>query len=163
MTDFKLLHCGSRISGADIEALEAQIGINLPVRFRAIYQAYNGGSPVREFWISDEDFEPVRVEGFKSISSVGAQDANETKYIGGCYRRMRERNVIPSKLVPFANDEAGNFICLEKGAGRVIYFAVDTFQTDLDMYLNHINAQRVMSDSFGDFIDSLVGEVDVDF
>jgi len=163
MTDFKLLQCGSPISDADIEALEAQIGIKFPVRFRAIYQAYNGGSPVREFLVSDEDFEPVRVEDFKSISSVGAGDANETKYIGGCYEVMREANIVPSHLVPFANDEAGNFICLEIGAGRVIYFAVDTFQADLDMHLNHINAQRVMSSSFGDFIDSLVDEEDVDF
>ncbi|MCI0915360.1 SMI1/KNR4 family protein [Pseudomonas putida] len=157
------MQSGPPISDADIEALEAQIGIKFPVRFKSIYRAYNGGSPVREFWISDEDFEPVRVVDFKSISSLEAEDTNDTKYIGGCYRLMREKNVVPPQLVPFANDEAGNFICLEIGAERVIYLAVDTFQADLGMRLNHINSQRVMSCSFSDFIDSLVDEGDVDF
>lgn len=163
MNALELLHPSSPICDSDIAGLEAQVGYRFPLEFKRLYRSYNGGSPVREFWIPDEDFEPIRVEEFKSISSIGAADADETKYIGGCYKLMQEKNVLPRQLVPFATDEAGNFICIEAGVGRIIYFAVDTFQADLDMRLNHINAQRVMSASFGEFIESLVDEDHVDF
>jgi hypothetical protein len=163
MKDFKLLNPGLPISEADIEVLEAQIFCKLPLDFKLLYLTYNGGLPVREFWISDDNFEPIRVDDFKSISNIGATNVNETKYIGGCYKLMQEKNVLPCQLVPFASDEAGNFICMEAGTGRIIYFAVDTFQPDIDMHLNHINAQRIMSDSFGEFIKSLVDEDDVEY
>ncbi|MND90693.1 SMI1 / KNR4 family protein [compost metagenome] len=160
---FKLLKSDSPVTEADIEALEINIGFKLPADFKDFYMDFNGGSPSREFWAEDEDFEPIRVEDFKSISRIGASDGCETKYIGGCYRLMQEKKVLPRQLVPFANDEAGNFICIEKDSGRIIYFAVDVFQPDIDMHLNHLNAQRHMSDSFGEFIESLVDEDEVDF
>lgn len=160
---FKLLQPDSPVTEFDIEALEVDIGFKFPVEFKDLYLEFNGGSPSREFWAEDENFEPIRVEDFKSISRVGVSDGLDTKYIGGCYRVMQEKNVLPRQLVPFANDEAGNFICIEKGSGRIVYFAVDVFQPDIDMHLNHLNAQRYMSGSFGEFIESLVDEDEVDF
>ena len=160
--DFKLFNSDVAISGLDIDALESEIGMRFPAEFRALYLTFNGGEPNRAFWAEDENYEPIRVEDFKSIASDGAVDKDETKYIGGCFRLMASRNVLPAHLVPFAVDEAGNFICLDKNEGKVIYFAVDIFQPDIDMHLNHINAQRVLSFSFHEFIGSLIHEDQVD-
>ncbi|MBO9551032.1 MAG: SMI1/KNR4 family protein [Pseudomonas sp.] len=136
--------------------------MRFPAEFRALYLTFNGGEPNRTFWAEDENYEPIRVEDFKSIASGGAVDNDETKCIGGCFRFMVSRNVLPTHLVPFAVDEAGNFICLDKNEGKVIYFAVDIFQPGIDMHLNHINAQRILSLSFHEFIESLIYEDQVD-
>ncbi|MFJ4068946.1 SMI1/KNR4 family protein [Pseudomonas sp. NPDC089996] len=162
MDDLKLINSEVAISGRDIDMLESEIGMKFPPEFRSLYLSYNGGAPNREFWAKDENYEPIRVEDFKSIAIDGALDKDETKYIGGCFRSMVRRNVFPAHLVAFAVDEAGNFICLDKNGGKVIYFAVDVFQPDVDMHINHINAQKILSWSFREFIDSLVYEDEID-
>ncbi|MFK3820120.1 SMI1/KNR4 family protein [Pseudomonas sp. NPDC089407] len=162
MGEFKLFNSDGTVSDLDIDMLESEVGVKFPVEFRQLYLSCNGGAPSREFWAKDENYEPIRVEDFKSIASARAPDKNETKYIGGCFRLMVSRNVLPAHLVPFAVDEAGNFICLDKDKGEVIYFAVDIFQPDVDMHINHINAQRILSLSFRDFVESLVDEDEVD-
>ncbi|MEB6587841.1 SMI1/KNR4 family protein [Pseudomonas asiatica] len=162
MNDFELFNPGVPVSKLDIDGLESEVGVKLPLEFRELYMSFNGGAPSREFWTEDENYEPIRVEDFKSIACEGALDGDDTKYIGGCFRLMVSRNVLPSHLVPFAVDEAGNFICLDKEGGRVIYFAVDIFQSNVDMCINHINAQKILSSSFRMFIDSLVGEDEID-
>lgn len=162
MDDFELFDSGAPVSILDIDNLESEIGMQVPADFRGLYLSFNGGTPNREFWAGDENYEPIRIEDFKSIASAEIVDKDETKYIGGCFNLMVHRNVLPAHLVPFAVDEAGNFICLDKEGGSVIYFAVDVFQSDIDMRINHINAQKMLSSSFRVFIDSLVGEDEVD-
>lgn len=161
MANFTLNNPDCSILGSDIDALELEVGISFPAEFRALYLSFNGGSPSREFWAQDENYEPIRIEDFKSVAGDGVADRGQTKYIGGCYRLMVERDVLPAHLVPFAVDEAGNFICLNKHGGEVVYFAVDVFQPDVDVHINHINAQKILSSSFPGFIQSLVDEDEV--
>lgn len=162
MEEFKLFDSSAPVSEVDIDILESEIGMKLPSEFRTLYLSCNGGTPNREFWAKDVNFEPIRVEAFKGIASDGAPERDETKYIGGCFRLMVSRNVLPAHLVPFAVDEAGNFICLDKDEGKVLYFAVDVFQPDVDMHINHLNAQKILSLSFSEFVESLVDEGEVD-
>jgi len=161
--NFKLIDSGLSVSESDIDALEVLVGFRFPEEFRQLYLSSNGGSPSREFWAEDDNYEPIRVEDFKFIARAGAPDKSETKYIGGCFDFMVRKKVLPPQLVPFAVDEAGNFICFEKWTGKVVYFAVDVFQPDVDMHINHINAQKILSLSFSVFVSSLVDEDDVDF
>lgn len=151
MNSFKLINSGLSVSESDIDALEVLVEFRFPAEFRQLYLFSNGGSPSREFWAEDDNYEPIRVEDFKIIARVDAPDKSETKYIGGCFDFMVRKKVLPSQLVPFAVDEAGNFICFEKGTGKVIYFAVDVFQPDVDMHINHINAKNPIAVIFGDF------------
>ncbi|MHA7116878.1 SMI1/KNR4 family protein [Pseudomonas promysalinigenes] len=162
MVNFKLNNPDISILDSDIDALELEVGISFPAEFRALYLSFNGGSPSREFWAQDKNYEPIRIEDFKSVAGAGVVDRAQTKYIGGFYRRMVERNVLPAHLVPFAVDEAGNFICLDKLGGEVVYFSVDVFQPDVDNHINHFNAQKILSLSFSAFIQSLIDEGEVD-
>ena len=162
MDDFKLFNYGDPVSELDIDMLESEVGAKFPAGFRELQQSCNGGTPSRHFRAKDENYEPIRVEDLTGIAAADASDKDETKYIGGCFRLMVSRNVLPAHLVPFAVDEAGNFICLDKGKGEVIYFAVDIFQPDVDMHINHINAQKILSLSFREFIESLIDEDEVD-
>jgi len=159
----KLLKSDALITESEFKALEAAVSYQFPADFKALYLKFNGGSPDRAAWAEDENYEPIIIRRFKSIARFGATDSSETRYIGGCYQRMVQRDVIPPHLVPFANCLANNFICLDKLSGRVIYFAVDVFQPDIAMCLNHVNAQKYLSASFEAFISSLVDEDEVDF
>lgn len=160
---YRLLKSDAPITESDFSALETAVGYQFPGDFKALYLNFNGGSPNLAAWAEDENYEPIIIRRFKSIAPVGATDSSETRYIGGCYQRMVQRDVIPPHLVPFANCVANNFICLDKHSGRVIYFAVDVFQPDIAMCLNHVNAQKSLSVSFEAFISSLVDEDEVDF
>lgn len=74
---------------------------------------------------------------------------------------MLERNIIPKNLFPFANGWGGNFFCLDLDNYSIIYYATDSFDEDLTMQENHINLQRFLTNSFGNFINGLVKEVDI--
>jgi len=110
MDNFKLYNSDAAIVGHDIDMLESEIGMKFPLEFRKLYLSFNGGAPGREFWTKDENYQPIIIEGFKSIAGDGALDKDETRYIGGCFRSMVSRSALPASLVAFAVDEAGNFI-----------------------------------------------------
>lgn len=85
----------------------------------------------------------------------------DMSHLVGFILAMRHRKVIPDHILPFALDEAGNFICFEKASGEIVYFAVDVFQPDVEMAVNHVAAQKLLSHSFDEFCESLrVDELD---
>lgn len=98
---------------------------------------------------------------FKPFFYNNQTNDNPKSLIDGCYVTMLERYVIPKNLFPFANDWGGNFFCLDLDDYSVIYYATDSFDEELTMQENHISLQRFLINSFGQFINGLVKEVDV--
>ncbi|AMA45749.1 hypothetical protein APT63_08975 [Pseudomonas sp. 22-AL-CL-001] len=87
----------------------------------------------------------------------------DTSHLVGFVLSMQEKKVVPSHILPFAVDEANNFICFEKNSGKVLYFAVDVFRPDVEMAVNHLAAQKILSESFKEFSESLcLGEEEGD-
>ncbi|WP_250548376.1 SMI1/KNR4 family protein [Pseudomonas congelans] len=162
MMIFKLENPGSSITKSDISELEKIIEYALPHAFIDLYLSHNGGRPNREWWDSSNDYEPISISTFKKIAQTGSVDKKETQYIGGCYALMITKHVIPQNMVPFASDQGGNFFCLDKNTGWVIFYTTDSFQPELAMALNHINAQRKLASSFGEFISGLKSEDEID-
>ncbi|MNR21585.1 hypothetical protein D3C85_1384950 [compost metagenome] len=68
---------------------------------------------------------------------------------------MCERQVIPHTLLPFAVDDGGNFFCLDLLSGAVMFYAVDTFRSDVSMAANQVAAQKIIATSFEGFIEGL--------
>ncbi|MEE5154843.1 SMI1/KNR4 family protein [Pseudomonas alliivorans] len=155
MKDFSLMHSGSPLSSADISALENDVGFSLPNSFKALYSMSNGGTPNYSWIITDDGYDPMQIADFKNIYSGGAGNPDDTNLIGGCYKLMRERQVIPHTLLPFAVDDGGNFFCLDLLTGAVIFYAIDTFRPDVSMAANQVAAQKIIAKTFEEFIDGL--------
>jgi len=158
----KLSRSETAIDARDVEALEIQISTQLPESFRQFFLTQNGGVSNRDWWDGDGENEAIRLKRFKAIARSGAQDASDTKYLGGCYTAMTKRQVIPATLLPFAIDDGGNFFCLDLADGCVCFYATDSFDSDLTVTENQVNAYRWLAGTFDDFVSGLKNESDVD-
>lgn len=150
------------ISASDIAALEAQIAVRLPASFKHLFLSYNGGIPDRDCWEGDDGHEVIRVRKFKALSRSDAQDASETRYLGGCYALMTERQVVPMTLLPFAVDGGGNFFCLDLADGSVCFYATDSFDPDSTVVENQRHAYRRLAETFDSFLSGLKDESEVE-
>lgn len=155
MNEFLLYSPGKKIKLSDITALEERIGFKLPALFVKLYLKFNGGSPNRSWVVTDDEYEPMQIAEFKSICSDGAENSAETQFIGGCYKIMCDRQVIPHTLLPFAVDDGGNFFCLDMLNGSIMFYAVDTFRNDVSMAANQIAAQKMIAKSFDRLLEEL--------
>lgn len=162
MLSVKLSRSESEIKQSDLELLESQVSARLPEAFKQFFLTYNGGVSNKDWWDSEDEYEPIRVKKFKAVAPAGASDASETKYIGGCYLAMTGRQVIPATILPFAIDDGGNFFCLDLVQGGVCFFAVDAYDPDLTASENHLNSYRWLVDSFESFMSGLKDESEID-
>ena len=159
----KLSRSESAIDVSDVEVLENQISTHFPDSFKQFFMTHNGGVPDRDWWDGDEENEAIRLKRFKAIARSDAQDASDTKYLGGCYKAMTGRKVIPATLLPFAIDDGGNFFCLDLVDGGVCFYAADCFDSDLTITENQLNAYRWLAQTFDAFVSGLKYASDVDF
>ncbi|MBA1190287.1 SMI1/KNR4 family protein [Pseudomonas entomophila] len=143
--------------------VEKALDFTFPKAFKSLYLKCNGGRPNLEFWNGDTQYEPFRIEFFNPVQVVGEEPLEDQFDLLGFATAMLQKNAIPKTLVPFAFDEADNFICFEKPSGRIIYYTADAFQADVHLSLNHLMAQRLLSNSFDGFCKALVAEEDLDY
>ncbi|SEU11805.1 SMI1/KNR4 family protein [Pseudomonas graminis] len=146
----------------DIESLEVIVNIQLPKDFKEFYLRNNGGVPDKDWWDSEDEYDPIRIKKFKAVASKDDPAAQDTNFLGGCYALMTAKDVIPSTLLPFANDDGGNFFCLDLKKGNVCFFATDSFDSECSPATNHANAYRWIAKTFGSFIEGLKDESEID-
>jgi cell wall assembly regulator SMI1 len=147
------------ISGDDLNALEKAIGASLPDSFKAHYLKYNGGVPENTYWLEPDTGVDFEIAEFKSISASGDDNAPS---ILSTYNSMIRKNVLPSRLLPFANDWGGNFFCLDLGTAAVKFFATDCFDPERSMEVNHKHAERHLCSDFEQFVKHLISEEDLE-
>lgn len=150
-----------KIELADIYKIEEQFSITLPKEFIAHYLRFNGGVPEKSWWESDDEYEPIEVTCFKPFVYNSQTHDEPSSLVEGCYISMLERDVIPIKLLPFANDWGGNFFCLDLEDYSIIYYANDSFDESLTMQENHQRLQRKLTNTFENFVNGLVKEEDL--
>ena len=155
MIENKFSGNSSTITASDLDHLESAIGKSLPTSFRTHYLKYNGGTPERTYWQTEDFNDPVEVSTFKPVS-----DGEST--ILSTYQLMLKKNVIPKNLLPFANDWGGNFFCLNLDTGGVSYFTKDTFDSALSPEENHAKSEKLICSNFLRFVQGLIDEEDVD-
>ena len=142
----------------DIKEVEDLLNYKFPESFVALYLKYNGGCPQKSYLCCSGGFEPLEVAYFMPIKYNMDDNNNPNSLLEGTYFLMKEKNVIPEELLPFAHDWGGNFFCLSMENNKIYFYVHDEFDPDLSMEENQIKAQRCVSDSFDDFINSLVTE-----
>jgi hypothetical protein len=119
------------VSESELARVEASLGVSIPDGYRTFLQATDGGRPV------EDTFSPkVGVTNF-----LGAR--------GILKQRARLRGRIPENLLPIADAEGGNLICISVAEGDVgaIYF--------WDHELEGEKAAERLEASFDDFVSKL--------
>jgi cell wall assembly regulator SMI1 len=162
MALIKLSKSEPTVYRSDLEFLESSIGHRLPESFKAFYLEQDGGVSDKNWWDSGDEYEPVRVKKFKSVAVSGADDAADTRFLGGCYVAMTSKDVIPQTLLPFAIDDGGNFFCLDLTDGNVCFYATDSFDPESSFSANHAKAYRWLASSFEVFVKGLKDESGID-
>lgn len=155
MFENKFSDCETAITPADLDELESVIGKKLPTAFRNHYLTYNGGMPERPYWASEDFFDSIEVASFRPIA-YGEPTLLST------YQLMLKKKIIPSHLLPFADDLGGNFFCLNLDSGGISYFTTDTFDSELSPEENHAESEKPVCSNFLRFVQGLVDETDVD-
>lgn len=147
--------CEAAVTAADLDHAESVIGKKLPPSFRDHYLKYNGGMPERAYWVDEKFFDPVEVAAFKPIAHCDYT-------LLSTYQLMLKKQVLPARLLPFANDLGGNFFCLDLGTGGVSYFTTDNFYGELSPEENQIKSENYLCADFPGFVQGLVAEDDLD-
>lgn len=155
MFENKFSDCETAITSEDLDQLESVIGKKLPAAFRDHYLKYNGGMPERAYWSSEDFFDPIEVASFRPIV-YGEPSLLPT------YQNLQKKQLIPSNLLPFADDLGGNFFCLNLASGAISYFTTDTFDSELSFEDNHAASEKPVCSNFLRFVQGLISEEDID-
>ena len=110
---------------------EMELGTTIPTELKAIVMKYNNGRPLPNRFDSPREKEHV----IKKLLSFKKEDVENV------YNAKRVVEETDSSLIPFANDPAGNLICL-KGE-KVVYWLHETNEieeiaTSLTVFLNNL-------------------------
>lgn len=152
---------GKKLSAVDFSYLEELIKRKLPGGFKAFYLSSNGGIPEKDWWDSRDEYEPIRVKNFKSIAGYDRSEKSSTEFVEEYYKVMVSREVIPQGLLPFAADDGGNLFCMDIETGKICFYAIDAFDSDIPMALNQVKAIRYLASDFDAFVDGLLAEDEI--
>ncbi len=140
------------ISSEDISFVEKQIGISLPDEVVNHYLSNNGGIPTKTYWVKDNwvylwlhEFLPIKY-------------TNETtRTLEETYLFLRNKNLIPENLVPFAVDHGGNYFCFDS-EGKIYFYTMDDWNSDFSYEENQEQSKQYLCKNINEFIDGLLEE-----
>ncbi|MGH9760486.1 MAG: SMI1/KNR4 family protein [Blastocatellia bacterium] len=135
-----------RLTLNDLDEVELNRGVKLPDEVRRHYLEYNGGIPDPNCWVMEngewhcvQQFLPIKY-GKRTLESV--------------YLKGVEKGYLGPEMVPFANDQGGNYFCFDQ-AGRVFFYAMDVWSPDATNEENKKRAAKLLADSFNEFVSGL--------
>jgi hypothetical protein len=120
--NFKLTDKGPRLDEKRVAAFEARRGVPLPAEYRRFLLRTNGGTPDPEvgFAFTEGGRPSDSVLNQFYILKANADDPNLDEAI----ETFVDAGRMPSHLLPFADDQFGNQLCLSLGASDygAVYF-----------------------------------------
>lgn len=136
------------ISELEIREIEKNLNIIIPAEVREHYLMNNGGVPNFRYWFVDETiwhrirkFLPMKYPvGGRTIETV--------------YRMGIEKGYLIPGLVPFADDDGGNYFCFDEEA-RVFFYAIDAWDDSISYDANKLQISEQLCSSFEKFVDGL--------
>ncbi|RDU95217.1 SMI1/KNR4 family protein [Trinickia dinghuensis] len=146
--------CGPEITRSDIEKLEGDLGVLLPEAMQNHYLKFNGGMPTLDWFPMTDDWDAIWVHEFLPIAT---QDG-EKSTIQSIHAQVADKAGYPRSLIPFAVDPGGNLFSVDADSGAVHYWLTDTYDETLPDAENRLKADRHLTDSFEQFLTSLVSE-----
>jgi len=145
---------GPAVTRSDTEKLECDLGIRLPDEMRNHYLRFNGGMPQLDWFPMTEDWDAIWIHEFLPIATGEGEGAT----VQSVYARVAGKAGYPRSLIPFAIDPGGNILGVDAESGAVHYWLTDTYDGALTDAENRRKADRHLTDSFDQFVASLVSE-----
>lgn len=106
---------GRPITKSEIKTIELELGITFPNDFIEHYLVYNGGIPSLPFFYSETDIE-TEIQVF---SPIKYKINNNIKTVEEKYAFFKERSMLMSEFLPFANDYGSNQICINLKSNNI--------------------------------------------
>ena len=133
----------------ELRLLEEELGVRLPDDYRAFLVKFNGGRPEPNWFPVQGELGMGGVDLFLGVRGAGDWDDLLT-----AKRRLLER--MPAHMLPIADAECGNVICLSLGtsdSGSVYYWdhELEADEGEVPTYSNLFK----VADSFSAFFDSI--------
>ncbi|AVK97180.1 SMI1/KNR4 family protein [Lysinibacillus sphaericus] len=114
------MECSTQLTISDVKDVETILGFKLPQQLKEHYLQFNGGIPVKPcFYGYDIDFE-TEIAEFSPIKYKNSSKLLEERYLD-----LINRNALPNRYLPFANDWGGNLFCIDLEKGRVVLIWMD--------------------------------------
>ncbi|PUB83003.1 MAG: hypothetical protein DBP02_13275 [gamma proteobacterium symbiont of Ctena orbiculata] len=136
-----------QLSETDFDWLYKETDIVLPSEVRSHYLLFNGGEPEQYIYIKDGD--KYVVQEFFSIRYGEAGRTIENNYRD----LVLNEKVIPSNMVPFGRDPAGDFYCFDVATGSISIFRSESLP-DLN------NCITMLASSMTEFVYGLVEDIE---
>jgi cell wall assembly regulator SMI1 len=139
-----VVDCDVSLTAADIDGIEAKLGVTLPAALRAHYLRWNGGTP--EPWVFEGASHTAVVSEFLPLKTEDDADTAVDVYRD----LVVKQRLVPATLFPFAVDPGGDYFFVDVATpdGRVFLYRHDTAFENL----------RALDHGFDAFLAALVDE-----
>ncbi len=137
------IECSTQLTIRDLNDVETKLGFNLPQQLKEHYLQFNGGVPVKPcYYAKDIDLE-TEIAEFSPIKYK-----NNSRILEERYLEFINRDELPKKYLPFANDWDGNLFCMDLENESVVLIWMD---------LGEVTERSInfLSNSFVTFIHNL--------
>lgn len=121
-------HVAPAISEEDLEQLTACGAPPMPEDLRALYRVANGATPARSYYRSKQDGEfqfrwtrPIRYRRFDGDILL---EETLPRWFGN-------PEEFPAHLYPFGENDGGDFYCLDRRTGHVVFFDMEEEDPEL--------------------------------
>lgn len=148
MYNNKMINTKKKLTLEDISGFEKKYKFLMPNEVKQHYLLYNGGYPEKPKYIKDG--REYVINYFFSICCGEGLALEKTM------RLLDDEKIFPKWLVPFANDEGGNFFCysIKTGEEGKIYY----YNHEFEYGENPEKHIRVLSKSLKSFMNELQEE-----
>lgn len=141
----KLTKTARRLKEADLVAIEKKIGFPLPKELRAHYLKHNGGVPERRHFVDAMGYE---YEIQRLVSMREPAFAGDVLFETSYENLVTKKGLIPKQLVLFARGSGGDFYCIDREDGAVVFYA-------MEHCLEPKRAARKIAKSLAEFLDGM--------
>ena len=155
MEDNTFINTNIPITYRDIQEVENKYHISLPEAYRNHLLKYNGGTPKREYFKTEEGaywidcFLPLKSDNPQIFTFEDAFNDSKINPV-----------ILPEGLLPIAIDPGGNYYCISMGEGdyeSIYFYKMDDYdEKDFDAALTFL------SSSLDDFINNMVDESEIE-
>lgn len=148
MATVKIIDLAPSIDNAELDEIEAQLGFSFPEDLRQHYLHFNGGRPVPNLFLRNDEY--FSVAEFLPIKYGDRGARFEDTYS----MLVQGNNLFPKSMIPIASDSGGDFFCysLKPEETGSIYFYQSDYYDDPSRAIVHL------ADSLEHFLNSLVLE-----
>ncbi|POZ55823.1 hypothetical protein LYSIN_00606 [Lysinibacillus sphaericus] len=137
------IECSTQLTISDLNDVENKLGFTLPKQLKEHYLRFNGGVPMKPcYYAQDIDLE-TEIAEFSPIKYTNSSRLLEERFLD-----LINRNVLPYKYLPFANDWGGNLFCIDLENESIVLILMDMGEVTE-------KSIKFLSNSFVTFIENL--------